>query len=202
MWFFLNRCVALLALIAALPFLMILALAIYIEDKGPFLFSQERLGRDGNRFRCLKFRTMFVGADELLMKWKEANHPNWKRYVESNFKLQDDPRVTRIGRLLRRTSLDEVPQLLNVVLGEMTLVGPRPLLEREISDYGNVRFECYKRMIPGLTGLWQVSGRSDTTFERRAQLDCEYFEKRSPLFDIALIIKTVKVLTRRGGGAY
>jgi lipopolysaccharide/colanic/teichoic acid biosynthesis glycosyltransferase len=194
-----NTVTASMALMALTPVLLGISLAIKIEDGGPAFFSQERIGSGGKRFKCHKFRTMFEDAESLLMKWKNEDHPNWQRYVASNFKLQNDPRVTRIGRFLRRTSLDEVPQLINVLIGEMNLVGPRPLLEREIPDYGMENFEKYKAMIPGLTGLWQVSGRSNTTFKERAELDINYFEQRNWLMDLKIMVKTISVLCKRTG---
>lgn len=195
----LNKFAALLALAVASPLFLVVAVAVKVEDGGPVFFSQERLGFAGQKFKCLKFRTMFLDAEALLMQWKAEEHPNWIRYVESNFKLQNDPRVTRVGRLLRRTSLDEIPQLVNVLRGEMNLVGPRPLLEREVADYGDVSYALYTQMVPGLTGLWQVSGRSNTTFAERAALDCDYFRRRSLALDVHLMLKTVVVLFRRTG---
>jgi undecaprenyl-phosphate galactose phosphotransferase len=194
-----DKVASAMALIAFSPLFAGIAMAIKIEDGGPALFKQERVGFSGERFDCYKFRTMFVNAEALLMKWKESGHPNWIRYVESNFKLRDDPRVTKVGKFLRQTSLDELPQLINILRGDMSLVGPRPLLAREISDYGTAHFERYQQMRPGLTGLWQVSGRSNTTFAQRAELDSVYYERRSALFDSMLLLRTVAVLLRRRG---
>jgi lipopolysaccharide/colanic/teichoic acid biosynthesis glycosyltransferase len=188
-----------MALVAFCPVFAAVALAIKVEDGGPVFFSQERVGLCGHIFRCHKFRTMLENAEELLMRWKHEGHPNWTRYVESNFKLQDDPRVTRVGKFIRRTSIDELPQLINILRGEMNLVGPRPILPREITDYGEESFAKYRLMTPGLTGLWQVSGRSDTSFARRAELDCQYYERRSFGYDMALIVRTVGVLFKRSG---
>lgn len=194
-----DRLAALTSLIAFSPLFVAISVAIKLEDRGPIFFCQERVGLMGRPFSCIKFRTMFLDAEALLKRWQAEGHPNWKKYVESNFKLKDDPRVTKAGKFLRRTSLDELPQLINIVAGDMKLVGPRPLLEREIGAYGKDNYAKYKQLTPGLTGLWQVSGRSNTTFRERAELDMMYFDRRSFLFDLSLILRTVRVLVRRTG---
>lgn len=194
-----DRLAAGLGLVVVSPLLLALAVAIRIEEGGPVLFRQERVGRGGQPFVCYKFRTMRHDAESLLQQWEASNHPNWTRYVDSNFKLHDDPRVTRVGRFLRRTSLDELPQLWNIVRGDMSLVGPRPLLAREIGDYGENAFRHYCQLRPGLTGLWQVSGRSDVSFTQRAELDMAYFERQSWHTDLRLLVRTVKVLFSRQG---
>ena len=127
------------------------------DDGGNAFFVQPRVGRDGREFLCVKFRTMTLDAEEQLSLWKHQKSPLYDEYLASNFKLRCDPRVTQIGRWLRRTSLDELPQLLNVLTGDMSLVGPRPLLSREIGEYG-VTFKLYQQIRPGITGLWQISG--------------------------------------------
>jgi len=194
-----DKSVALSATLVLSPLLAIIAVAIKLEDGGPVFFKQERIGKRGEPFICFKFRTMREGAEELLQKWEKEQHPNWRKYVDSNFKLKQDPRVTRIGALLRVTSFDELAQLINIIRGEMSLVGPRPLLGREIEAYGSTRFDCYCQMVPGLTGLWQVSGRSDTTFDMRAKLDMDYYDKKSFKLDLTLMVKTFKVLFRKSG---
>lgn len=195
----LSRLVAASTFIALSPVILIIGAAIKLEDGGPAFFKQERVGKHGNMFTCYKFRTMRQDAEGLLEKWQAENHPIWQRYVESNFKLKEDPRVTKVGQLLRKTSFDELAQLINVVLGEMNLVGPRPLLSREVAEYGESRFKVYCQMVPGITGLWQVSGRSNTTFDERAELDVAYFKKRSWSFDARIILKTFLVLMKRDG---
>jgi undecaprenyl-phosphate galactose phosphotransferase len=194
-----ERLAAFLALAALSPVFLAIAISIKLEDRGAILFAQDRVGRKRRAFSCLKFRTMHEGADALLLAWKLENNENWKRYVASNFKLKDDPRVTRVGRFLRRTSLDELPQLINIAKGEMRFVGPRPLLDREVPDYGAASFEKYCEMTPGLTGLWQVSGRSNTTFQRRAEMDVEYYGKRSLGLDAIIVLRTFRVIFRKDG---
>lgn len=195
----LSKVLALGGLTVLSPLLIAIAIAIKCADKGPVFFKQERVGKDGQLFTCYKFRTMRNDAEALLLHWKATNHPNWVLYEQSNFKLQDDPRVTGIGRFLRRTSFDELAQLINIAKGDMAIVGPRPLLEREVEAYGSGRYKTYCEMLPGLTGLWQVSGRSNTTFDRRAELDMEYHARRSWLLDLQIILKTVKIVFRKDG---
>jgi undecaprenyl-phosphate galactose phosphotransferase len=185
-----------LALLA--PLLATIAALIKLEDRGPILFLQDRVGRDGKRFRCWKFRTMAVDAEAQLARWAQDDPILLEKYRKSNFKLRSDPRVTRIGQHLRRTSLDELPQLINVLFGEMSLVGPRPLLARELPDYGAV-ITLYERVRPGITGLWQISGRSHTTFAERVSYDEWYIKNWTVWYDIVIMVQTVWVLVRRAG---
>ena len=164
------------------PLLLYVAWRIRREDGGPVFFIQERVGRGGGTFGCLKFRSMVMDAAE----------------YERNFKLRNDPRVTRIGKFLRRGSLDELPQLFNVLRGDMSLVGPRPLLARELDRYGD-NICLYHMVYPGITGLWQVSGRSETTFDERAYLDAWYIKNWTLWYDIVIMLLTVKVVLRREG---
>lgn len=187
-----------LTLLAVLsPLLALIGLMIRLEG-GKVLFIQSRVGKDGVEFPCLKFRTMREDAEDMLKRWKQQNSPLYREYVASNFKLRSDPRVTRTGNFLRRTSLDELPQLLNVLMGDMSLVGPRPLLAREIGDYGDT-IKLYQQLRPGITGLWQISGRSHTTFAERANADEWYVKNWSIWYDIVILFKTVDVLVRREG---
>ncbi len=153
-----GRLAAALLLILLSPLLLLLALAIRLDDNGPILHNQSRVGKDGKLFTCFKFRSMVTDAEAHLARWREDNSPLFSEYRERNFKLRNDPRITRIGRLLRAHSLDELPQLANVMLGQMALVGPRPLLPEETADYGTA-MHYYLKMTPGITGLWQVRGR-------------------------------------------
>jgi undecaprenyl-phosphate galactose phosphotransferase len=141
---------------------------------------------------------MHKNAEKMLNSWKEENNIIYQKYVANNFKLDNDPRVTRIGRLLRKTSLDELGQLLNVLKGEMSLVGPRPLLERELSDYNDGMF-YYAMVKPGITGMWQVSGRSKTSFADRCRLDTWYIKNWSLWYDVVILIKTIGVVVKRDG---
>jgi Undecaprenyl-phosphate galactose phosphotransferase WbaP len=182
------------------PVFAVFAFLIWKDDRGPVLFRQNRVGRWGRDFACWKFRTMVVDAEEQMARWETENPVLLARYCESNFKLQADPRVTRIGAWMRRKSLDELPQLINVLLGEMSLVGPRPLLRRELPDYGAV-ISLYERVRPGITGLWQISGRSHTTFAERISYDEWYIKNWTVWYDLVILLQTVWVLAR-GQGAY
>jgi Undecaprenyl-phosphate galactose phosphotransferase WbaP len=183
-----------------LPVFAMFAFLIWKEDRGPVFFRQTRVGRGGRDFTCWKFRTMVVDAEDQLTRWHTENPDLLARYCESNFKLHTDPRVTRIGDWMRRKSLDELPQLLNVLVGDMSLVGPRPLLRRELPDYGAV-ISLYERVRPGLTGLWQISGRSHTTFAERVSYDEWYIKNWTVWYDMVIMLQTVWVLLR-GDGAY
>ena len=182
------------------PVFLVFACLIWGEDRGPVFFRQTRVGRSGRDFTCWKFRTMAVDAEAQMARWKKENPILLARYCESNFKLADDPRVTRVGAWMRRKSLDELPQLINVLLGEMSLVGPRPLLRRELPDYGAV-ISLYERVRPGITGLWQISGRSHTTFAERISYDEWYIKNWTVWYDLVILMQTVWVLMH-GEGAY
>lgn len=188
--------VVLLVLLA--PLFAVVSWRIRAEDGGKAFFAQERVGRAHTTFQCLKFRTMHADAERVLEAWKNNNPEMWESYVANNFKIKDDPRVTKTGTWLRRTSLDELPQLINVLRGEMSLVGPRPLLEREIPDYGDP-IRQYRRVPPGITGLWQVSGRSNTTFADRAFYDTWYIKNWSLWYDVVILIRTIGVVLGRSG---
>jgi Undecaprenyl-phosphate galactose phosphotransferase WbaP len=191
--------VALAAAVIALPLMLIIALAIVLESGGPVLFGHSRIGRGRRAFRVWKFRTMVVDGDEILRRHL-AENPAAALEWELNHKLKYDPRITRVGRLLRRSSLDELPQIWNVLRGEMSIVGPRPIVEAEIPKYGPA-FRLYTHVAPGLTGLWQVSGRNDTSYDRRVELDTEYIRRWTPGLDVKLVLNTVKVVFA-GTGAY
>lgn len=184
-----------------MPLLAVIAWCVKRCDGGPVFFVQTRVGRYGREFGCIKFRTMALDAEEQLRRWKQEKSPIYDEYVRSNFKLRNDPRVTPVGRWLRRTSLDELPQLINVALGEMSLVGPRPILSREVGEYG-VTYKLYQQVHPGMTGLWQISGRSHTTFAGRAASDEWYIKNWSFWYDIVILLQTAWVLARHDSGAY
>ncbi len=190
-----DRVLALILLTAASPVLLGLALAVKVSSRGPVLFKQSRVGRGGEEFKMLKFRSMYVDAEQRLGDLHALSDGNTML-----FKMRNDPRVTSLGRILRRFSLDELPQLLNVVRGEMSLVGPRPPLPREVAQYAA---DDTRRMLvkPGLTGLWQVSGRSDLSWEESVVLDLRYVDNWSMTLDLLILWKTARAVIR-GSGAY
>ena len=192
----LDFIVAALALVFLSP--LLLAIAAYVKaDGGPALYAQTRIGRGGRRFRCLKFRTMVVDAERQLQELLASDPAAAAEWAQTQ-KLTSDPRVTGIGALLRRTSLDEFPQLLNVLRGDMSLVGPRPIVEAEVERYAD-DIASYCAVRPGMTGLWQVSGRSQTSYARRVQLDVSYVRNWSLLRDLSILLRTIPaVLLRRG----
>lgn len=180
------------------PVLIFIAIWIYKDSPGPVIFKHIRVGRNGKPFPCYKLRTMYIKADEMLEDLL-AKDPDIKLEWERDFKLKNDPRITRSGALLRKTSLDELPQLFNVLRGEMSLVGPRPVTQEELDKFYGDAAELYCSVKPGITGLWQVSGRSDTTYEERVQMDCWYVRNNNILLDIMLLLRTVSaVISKRG----
>ena len=186
-------------LVLLLPLLLYVGWCIWREDGGPVVLKQMRMGEEGKEFAFLKFRSMTRDADATLMGWKTANPALYAEYVRNNFKLVHDPRVLLVGSWIRRTSIDELPQLINVIRGEMSLVGPRPLLARELPDYSEDAFAMYMLVKPGITGLWQVSGRSGTSFLDRAALDARYVRNWSLWQDFVILMKTLHVVCHRDG---
>ncbi|MBB3265570.1 Undecaprenyl-phosphate galactose phosphotransferase WbaP [Azospirillum sp. OGB3] len=180
------------------PLMLIVGLLITL-DGGPAVFGHRRIGTEGRDFTCWKFRSMVVNAPEVFEKLIESD-PEARAEWEATRKLRNDPRITWIGRFLRRTSLDELPQLFNVLTGDMSLVGPRPIVQEEVARY-HVCFPFYMRCRPGLTGLWQVSGRNDVDYGRRVQLDTAYLLGWSLWGDIRILLRTVGVMLS-GKGAY
>lgn len=193
--------VALTALTVGSPVLLLIAGLIKLASPGPVLYAQRRLGRGGKHFRCWKFRTMVVDADERLQTLLITDADAAREFY-ATFKLQNDPRVTAIGRFLRKTSLDELPQLFNVLRGEMALVGPRPIVDAELPRYGAYE-PVYLATVPGMTGLWQVSGRSDTTYLERVQMDVTYAADCGLARDLAILCRTaLHVVRPHRSGAY
>ncbi len=192
---------SLLVLILFSPVYLILGLLIALSSEGPIFYIQERVGKNYKPFNCIKFRTMVSNADEMLMQMMETS-PHLRQEFEANFKLKKDPRITTIGRFLRITSLDEFPQFWNVLKGDMSVVGPRPLVAEELPKYG-----CYIDQIltirPGITGLWQVSGRNDIPYPRRVQIDLYYVKFRTLWLDLWIVLKTIGVIIiPKSNGAY
>jgi exopolysaccharide biosynthesis polyprenyl glycosylphosphotransferase len=190
-----DRSAAVFGLLFVSPMLLAIAAAVKVTSRGPVFFKQERVGRDGQTFHMLKFRTMVLGADRMVDQLKEQDDGNGIL-----FKSKNDPRITSVGQFLRRYSLDEFPQLFNVVRGQMSLIGPRPPLPTEVERYG---FDMHRRFLvkPGLTGLWQVSGRSDLSWDDSVRIDVRYVENWSLTFDLMILWKTVGAVLR-GSGAY
>jgi Undecaprenyl-phosphate galactose phosphotransferase WbaP len=171
------------------PLVFAIALLIKLDSPGPAFYGHKRVGAAGKYFLCWKFRTMHVNAEHLLDKYLQGN-PVLQAEWEQNQKLRCDPRVTRVGRILRQTSLDELPQLWNVLRGEMSLTGPRPIVDAEVPKYGEV-YGLYKRIKPGMSGFWQVSGRSDTTYAERVEMDSYYVRNWSVWLDLIILARTV-----------
>lgn len=183
--------------VIVLPLSLLIALAIRLDSPGPILYSQERIGKSGKSFSAWKFRSMVKNADEILAHYLEG-HPEFRKEWAETQKLKNDPRITRVGKFLRKTSLDELPQLLNVLFGEMSLVGPRPIVSDEVSRYDEV-WDLYKRVRPGITGQWQISGRNDTSYKERTTMDAYYVRNGSVWLDIYILARTVKVVLFRDG---
>lgn len=187
-----DMLVCLGSLPVVLPLALLLAFLIWLDDPGPVLYRQRRTGKGGKRFTMYKFRTMVQNAEELKEEYAHLNELTWP-----DFKISNDPRITRIGRFLRKTSLDELPQIYNVLKGEMSLVGPRPT-SFDVSTYSLWHTERLE-VLPGITGLWQVSGRSDVDFNERLRLDVEYIENQSFLLDLKILFRTVFALFNQRG---
>ena len=172
---------------------LIIAVLIHRDSPGPIFYRHPVLGINGKKFKAFKFRTMYQNADQIL----EAN-PELKQQFLKNYKLKDDPRVTPMGHFLRKTSLDELPQLLDVLAGRMSIIGPRYITQREMKMYGEKRMNLHT-VKPGITGLWQVSGRSDTTYEERVRLDMYYIRNYSIWLDFYILLKTIPTVLKREG---
>ena len=193
----LDKALAICALIGLLPFFVVVPILIKLTSRGPVFYRQNRLGKNGVPIRVWKFRSMYADADERLQRILDAD-PARRVEWEANFKLADDPRVTPLGKFLRKSSIDEFPQLFNVFAGDMALVGPRPIVEKEVPLYGSA-YSTFASVEPGITGLWQASGRSDTDYARRVALDTYYVLNWSPWLDLWIMKKTVSaVLFMRG----
>jgi Undecaprenyl-phosphate galactose phosphotransferase WbaP len=192
-----DQFLALILAFVSLPVILVIALLIKLDSSGPVLFTQERIGKDGRTFYMLKFRTMVRNADEVLKAYL-ASDPRFLDEWEMHQKLKNDPRITRIGKILRRLSLDELPQVWNVLDGKMSLVGPRPIIADEIQKYGD-RFEFYRRVKPGITGLWQVSGRNDMSYAERVARDEYYVRNWSVWLDITILARTLVTVINQNG---
>ena len=183
-----------LAIIVLSPVYLVIAILIKCDSRGPVFYKHHRLGKNGKPFGMYKFRSMVVDADKKLGELPDEMQEEY----EENYKISDDPRVTKIGRFLRETSLDELPQFINVIKGEISLVGPRPIVERELEKYGDNK-EKFLSVIPGITGNWQANGRSDVTYKERMELELYYVDHASFWLDIVILFKTVFAVLKRKG---
>ncbi len=183
-----------IAIILLSPLFIIISIAIKATSEGPVIFVHKRVGKNGKEIGIYKFRSMVVNADALIEKFT----PEQKEEFQKNFKLENDPRITKIGKFLRKTSLDELPQLFNILKGDLSIVGPRPIMEVETEIYGKYR-DMLLSVKPGLTGFWAANGRSDTSYKKRRAMEIYYVKNRSLLFDIKIIFKTIiSVFTGKG----
>jgi Undecaprenyl-phosphate galactose phosphotransferase WbaP len=192
-----DLCLITLALPVLVPVFIILALAIKLDSRGPVFFRHKRVRNRDSFFHVLKFRTMVPDADQVLGEYL-AKSPELRREWEAKHKLQHDPRITRVGRFLRKTSLDELPQIWNVITGDLSLIGPRPIVEEEIKRYKKA-FRLYEKVRPGITGLWQISGRNNTTYDQRVDLDTYYVRNWSIWFDIYILAMTPAAVIKGNG---
>ncbi|MCD5424486.1 sugar transferase [Limosilactobacillus fermentum] len=183
-----------IGLVVISPVLLIIAICIKVDDPhGPVFYTQTRVGKDGHEFKIIKFRSMVSNADELLAKLQDQNEVDG-----AMFKMKDDPRITRVGRVIRKYSLDELPQLINVVTGSMSIVGPRPPLVSEVEQY--TEYDKQRLLVtPGATGMWQVGGRNDVDFDEMVRLDLTYIQNRSVWLDLKIMLETVKVMIKPNG---
>jgi Undecaprenyl-phosphate galactose phosphotransferase WbaP len=193
----LDIVLVILALPVLLPALLLVAAVVRFTSPGPVFFSHRRICRDGAFFSMWKFRTMCVNSSDVLEQYL-ARHPDARAEWSKSHKLRVDPRITSVGLFLRRFSLDELPQVWNVLSGEMSLVGPRPIVAAEVEKYAEC-FDAYCRVKPGISGLWQVSGRSELTYDQRVELDCRYVEQWSLLRDLKILCRTCKSVVNRDG---
>lgn len=191
---FLDFTLSLLGLIVLSPVFLIISILIKRESDGPIFFKHKRIGKNGKEIYLYKFRSMIPNAEELIKKFT----PEQMKEFKENFKLENDPRITKIGKWLRKTSLDELPQLINILKGELSIIGPRPVISEELEKYGNNK-EKFLSVTPGLTGYWAANGRSNTTYEQRMQMELFYVDNISFKLDIRIFFKTVRSVLKREG---
>lgn len=191
---FLDILGAITGIVLLSPVMLIIMILVKLDSKGPAIFGHNRLGKDGKIIKVYKFRSMVQNAEEVLRNLT----PEQKREFEINFKFEKDPRITKIGKVLRETSLDELPQFFNVLIGNMSLVGPRPIVVKEIEKYG-IYGDKLLSVKPGVTGMWQANGRSDTTYEERVKLDMDYIDNRTTWMDIKIILLTFVAVFKKSG---
>lgn len=192
-----DRAFAFVALVLLSPVLVIVGLLVALTSRGPIVFGHERVGKDGKAFKCFKFRTMVQDAEARLEE-ALASDPAMRREWDTHRKLSHDPRITSLGRILRKTSLDELPQFWNVLIGDMSIVGPRPVVEAELEKYASCASH-YLSVRPGITGAWQTNGRSDVSYSERVAMDVDYVRTMSLWGDIKIVLKTVRVVLMQVG---
>lgn len=191
---FIDIIIGTIGLIVCIPIFIIIGIAIKIDSKGPVFFKHKRIGKHGKKLEIYKFRTMIKNAEEAMKNFTEEQ----KKEFAENFKLENDPRVTRVGKILRKTSLDELPQIINILKGEMSIIGPRPVVRSELEKYGSNQ-DKFLSVAPGLTGYWAANGRSDVSYEERMALELYYVNNRSLILDMKIFFKTIgSVLKGRG----
>ena len=186
--------ISIIGLIVLSPIFLILAIIIKLDSKGPVFFAHTRYGKDGKKFKMYKFRTMYENAQDMINDFTPEQMKEWKE----NFKLQDDPRITKVGKFLRKTSLDELPQIVNIMKGDLSIIGPRPVIEEELKKYGENK-EKFLSVTPGLTGYWQANGRSSTTYEQRMEMELYYIDHISPKLDFKIFFKTIESVIKKEG---
>lgn len=186
--------VSFMGLVFLAPIFLLIMLIIKIDSKGSCFFIHKRIGKNGKELGVFKFRTMVSNAEELL----KTLTPEQEKEYKQHFKIENDFRITRVGKILRKTSLDELPQLLNIFLGSMTLIGPRPVMEEELEKYGKYK-DTFLSVTPGLTGYWQANGRSNTTYEERVEMDMYYISHMNVLLDMKIVLQTVKSVLKKEG---
>ena len=190
----LDVVLSILALIVLSPFFLIIAILIKLESDGPVFYAHKRIGKNGKEIRILKFRSMVSNADELIKHFSPEQMEEYKR----NFKLENDPRITKMGKFLRKTSLDELPQLINIIKGELSIIGPRPVVMEELEKYQNNKNK-FLSITPGLTGYWAANGRSSTTYEQRMSMELFYIDNFSWKLDIRIFFKTIVSVLKKEG---
>lgn len=183
-----------IGLIILSPIFLILAIIVKLDSKGPVFFAHTRYGKNGKKFKMYKFRTMYENAQDMINDFTPEQMKEWKE----NFKLQDDPRITKVGKFLRKTSLDELPQIVNIMKGDLSIIGPRPVIEEELEKYGENK-EKFLSVTPGLTGYWQANGRSSTTYEQRMEMELYYIDHISPKLDFKIFFKTIESVIKKEG---
>ena len=190
----LDVIVASLGLVVLAPIFLILAVLVKIDSKGPVFFAHTRIGKNGKKFKMYKFRTMYENAQEMIKEFTPEQMAEWKE----NYKLKDDPRITKIGKILRKTSLDELPQIINIIKGDISIIGPRPVIGEELEKYGENKNKFLSER-PGLTGYWAANGRSDTTYEERMEMELYYIDNISFKTDFKIFFKTIISVLKREG---